>query len=364
MADSSSNASFKVLNQDFVKLDCFDGTNFNRWKDRMMFLLTTLNVGYVLNPKFEAISEASQDASSEEKANVADLKKKRQEDEYICRRHILNTLSDRLYDLYMPSTSLTNVWKVLETKYSTERQGIDKFLIMKYLEFKMLDSIPILDQVHELQVLVNRLRNLKVILSETFQVGAIISKLPSTWNEYRKKLHHMQEDFTVEKIMRRLQIEEETRKIDVLDFSNSYNVNDVNEKPKKNNKRKAPDGSSNNKNKNDKKNNRKCYGCNKKGHYIKDCNFVKKLKKDASQAKANLVENENQEFIAIVTGLKGLQIGIVTEVHMATTKYVGWWVDSGASVHICNDMTQFKSYKEAIDKKVLTGNHYEVKVLG
>jgi len=42
--------------KNFVKLDRFDGTNFNRWKDKMMYLLTTLNVTYVLNPKLEAIS--------------------------------------------------------------------------------------------------------------------------------------------------------------------------------------------------------------------------------------------------------------------------------------------------------------------
>jgi len=62
MADSSSTASFKVLNQDFVKVNRFDDTNFNRWKDTMMFLLTALNAAYVLNSKLEAISEASQDA--------------------------------------------------------------------------------------------------------------------------------------------------------------------------------------------------------------------------------------------------------------------------------------------------------------
>ena len=61
MADSSSTASFKVLKQDFVKVR-FDDTNFNRWKDTMMFLLTALNAAYVLNSKLEAISEASQDA--------------------------------------------------------------------------------------------------------------------------------------------------------------------------------------------------------------------------------------------------------------------------------------------------------------
>ena len=228
----------------------------------------------------------------------------------------------------------------------------------------MLYSITILDRVHELQVLVNRLCDLKVVLPEPFQVGTIILKLSSTWNGYRKKLLHMQEDFTVEKIMRHLPIEEETRESDASHFLNSSNVKYVNEKPKKNNKMKAPDRSNNNKNKNDKKNNRKCYGCNKKGHYIKDCNLVKKLKRDASQAKVNLVENENQEFVATVTDLKDLQIGMATEVHRATTKSVGWWMDSGASVHICNDRAQFKSYVEAVDKEVLMGNHSVAKVLG
>jgi len=78
----------------------------------------------------------------------------------------------------------------------------------------------------------------------------------------------------------------------------------VNEKPKTNNKRKAPDGGNTNKEKNGRKKNRKWYGCNKKGHNIKDCNLVKLLKRETSQAKANLVENENQEFVAMVTGLK------------------------------------------------------------
>ena len=59
MADSTSSVSFKVLNQDFVKLDRFDGTNFKRWKDKMMFLLTALNVAYVLNLLLETIPEVS-----------------------------------------------------------------------------------------------------------------------------------------------------------------------------------------------------------------------------------------------------------------------------------------------------------------
>lgn len=81
----------------------------------MIFLLTVLNVAYVLNPKVDTIFEASQDASPEEKTKVANLKKKRQEDGYVCRGHILNTLPDRLYVLYMPISSPNEIWKALET---------------------------------------------------------------------------------------------------------------------------------------------------------------------------------------------------------------------------------------------------------
>ncbi|PKI78962.1 hypothetical protein CRG98_000603 [Punica granatum] len=82
------------------------------------------------------------------------------------------------------------IWKALEEKYNTER-----------------------------------LCNLKVIIPESQQVGAIISKLPSSWNDYRKKLLHMAEDFTVEKILRHLRIEEETRKRDAVYLPQGSKVN-------------------------------------------------------------------------------------------------------------------------------------------
>jgi len=75
------------------------------------------------------------------------------------------------------------------------------------------------------------------------------------------------------------------------------------------------------------------------------------LKTDASQAKANLVKNGNQEFVPMVTDLKGLQIGMVTEVHMATTKSIGWWVDSGASVHIAMTRKNSRVIRKPLTRK-------------
>ena len=40
--------SLQQMTQNFMKLERFDGGNFRRWQKKMHFLLTTLNVAYVL----------------------------------------------------------------------------------------------------------------------------------------------------------------------------------------------------------------------------------------------------------------------------------------------------------------------------
>ena len=59
-----------------------------------------------------------------------------------------------------------------------EKEGTEKFLISKYFKFVMVDTKSILDQIHELHIIVTKLQELKVEISKSFQVGAIIAKLP------------------------------------------------------------------------------------------------------------------------------------------------------------------------------------------
>ena len=135
--------------------------------------------------------------SDEDTDEIKAQRKKREEDELICRWHILNTLSNHLYDLYTSMKSLKEIWNALETKYKTKKVGMNKFIIQKYFDYKMLDNILVLDQVHELQILINKLRDLSINIPESFQMGAIIVKLPPSGNSFRKLLH-MSEDLTLE----------------------------------------------------------------------------------------------------------------------------------------------------------------------
>lgn len=53
--------------------------------------------------------------------------KKREEDDEQCRGHILNLLSDHLYDLFCSIKSPRDIWYVLEEKYMTEKRGRNHF---------------------------------------------------------------------------------------------------------------------------------------------------------------------------------------------------------------------------------------------
>lgn len=105
-----------------------------------------------------------------------------------------------------------------------------------------------------------------------------------------------------------------------------------------------------------------CRHYGKKGHFIRDCRFKKN--EDAKLNKANLVEENSTEVI--IAMVSEMQIGMITELSMAAaTKSSDWWLDSGATIQVCNDKTQFKTYTtEYHSQEVLLGNHSSATVLG
>ncbi|KAL0303193.1 UNVERIFIED_CONTAM: Retrovirus-related Pol polyprotein from transposon TNT 1-94 [Sesamum radiatum] len=271
-----------MMNQEFVKLNCFDGTNYPRWKDKMMFLLTFLKIAYVLD-----INQPATEPKEGDTDEIKATRIKRGEDELLCRGHILNAFSDHLFDLYSSIKSPLKIWNALEQKYNNKKQGTDKFLTMKYFEFAMRDGVSIMDQVHEMQIYVSKLKDLKIEIPKAIQVGAIIAKLPLSWNNYRDKLLHSTKDFSVDQLLKHLRIEEETRIRDkMFQVQPNSKVNFVSEKNKNTNpsgvgnKRKSFDSDSN-------KRHVTCYNCGKKGHIKKDCRFRKKQKKE--EIRKNLV---------------------------------------------------------------------------
>ncbi|OVA14374.1 hypothetical protein BVC80_8553g8 [Macleaya cordata] len=85
--------SIQAMNQDFTKIERFDREDFTRWQEKMMFFLTTLQLSYILGENLEPILDETPEDSTEVKMD----RMKRKEEEFLCRRHILNALSSTIY---------------------------------------------------------------------------------------------------------------------------------------------------------------------------------------------------------------------------------------------------------------------------
>ena len=73
-------------------------------------------------------------ASDEDIDEIKVQRKKQEENKLICRGNILNTLSNRLYDLYTSMNSPKEIWNNLEAKFKTEKVDTNKFIIQKYFD--------------------------------------------------------------------------------------------------------------------------------------------------------------------------------------------------------------------------------------
>ncbi|GKD65788.1 hypothetical protein Tco_1307896, partial [Tanacetum coccineum] len=106
----------------FRKLDKFEGSDFRHWPKKMHFLLTSLKVAYVLStPRPEFVEE--------ETLKQTRKRCKWDNDNYICRGHILNGMSDALFDVYQNMESAKELWDQLEAKYMAEDTSSKKFLV-------------------------------------------------------------------------------------------------------------------------------------------------------------------------------------------------------------------------------------------
>ena len=110
-AEMSFGVKVQFQEKESVKLNKFDGTNYLRWQDRMSWLLTTLNMYYLLDPTLQPVAAPKDYDPPEVRARLVTEKMKRETDEMVCRGHILNSLTNRLYDVYRTYKTPQEVWR-------------------------------------------------------------------------------------------------------------------------------------------------------------------------------------------------------------------------------------------------------------
>ncbi|CAL2270711.1 unnamed protein product [Prunus armeniaca] len=130
------------------KPEKFNGTDFKRWQQKILFDLITLNLAKFLK------EDASTTGTSIEAVDVANAW---YHSDFLCKNYILNELDNTLYNVYSPIKIAKALWESLDKKYKIEDAGMKKFVIGRFLDFKMVDSKKVINQVQELQVILHEI---------------------------------------------------------------------------------------------------------------------------------------------------------------------------------------------------------------
>ncbi|KAK3035664.1 hypothetical protein RJ639_032536 [Escallonia herrerae] len=173
----------------------FNGKVFKRWQQKMLFYLTTLNLARFLQEDAPDLGENP----DRQTMAVVDAWK---HSDFLCKNYILNGLDNALYNVYSPMVNAKALWESLERKYKTEDAGSKKFVVGKFLDFKMLDSKTLI--LHDINAE-------GMVLGESFQVAALIEKLSPTWKDFKNYLKHKYKEMKLEDLIVRLRIEEDNR---------------------------------------------------------------------------------------------------------------------------------------------------------
>ncbi|XP_075103720.1 uncharacterized protein LOC142178289 [Nicotiana tabacum] len=291
------------------KPEKFSGVDFKCWQQKIFFYLTILSLQRFISEDIPVLRE---ETPANERFVVTEAWK---HSDFLFKNYILSCLEDGLYSVYNVMETLKELWNALEKKYKTEDAGLKKFVAAKFMDFKMVDSKSVITQVQEPQVIVHDL------LAEAFQVATFIEKLPPMWKDFKNYLKHKRKEMMLEDLIVRLRIEEDNKAVEKKSRENlTIMGTNIVEEASTSKRRKKPSGPKNYPRKKKFKDN--CHNCGKVGHKAAECRAPKKDKK---KSQANMIE-KNYEIDDLCA--------VLSECNLIENPRE-WWIDPGATHHVC-----------------------------
>ncbi|CAM8904976.1 unnamed protein product [Rhodiola kirilowii] len=333
------------------KPEKFNGLNFSTWQPKMHFrlhfYLSQLGLGRCLTEETLRVAENETDRQVLMAYNAW------KDSEYLCRNYVLNSLNDVLYKVYKTKSTAKEVWEAVDRKYRPENAGSKKYTVGRFLEFQMVDSKTVTSQVNDLQFIMHDMNSEGMVVNEPFQVAAVIEKLPSGWKDFKNYLKHKRKEMSMEDLVIRLKNEEDNRSSDKRLKLSTGRANVVehgeSSKGKKPFNKLGPKGGTIKK-KTHSKFAGKCFNCDKEGHRAADCKSKQKKKK-----KVNVAEGDDEDLL----------VAVISQLNLADSNPKEWWLDTGATHHICSDKNAFSELKLSENgEKVYMGNSATSEVKG
>ncbi|GKA86635.1 hypothetical protein Tco_0808346 [Tanacetum coccineum] len=126
----------------------FNGQNFKRLQQKMFFYLTTLGLARFSKETVPQVEPPAEGQSSN--AQAVQAVEAWKHSDFLCHNYVLNGLIDPLYNVYCKTTTAKELWESLERKCKTEDAGTKKFVVARFLDYKMDDSKNVISQVQDL----------------------------------------------------------------------------------------------------------------------------------------------------------------------------------------------------------------------
>ncbi|XP_021765500.1 uncharacterized protein LOC110730027 [Chenopodium quinoa] len=183
---------------DLSKVESLDGINYKGWSQRMLIAFEQVEIDYVLfrdapkpieqtNTMIEIPSTpvlGNKESSSSQMtttvvANESEIKKFDRDNKFV-RGHLLNSMKYNIFDLYVNMKSAKEMWESLEKKYGADDAGKKKYVTGNWLNFKLVDTKPIMDQVHVYENYVAEILAQVMKMCEILQANVLIEKLPDS----------------------------------------------------------------------------------------------------------------------------------------------------------------------------------------
>ncbi|GJW40240.1 zinc finger, CCHC-type containing protein [Tanacetum coccineum] len=256
----------------------------------MHFLLTTLKVVYVITTPMPKLIE------DDDTVETIRRRAKWENDDYICRGHILNGKSDSLFDIYQNVESAKLLWNSLESKYMTEDASSKKFLDFKHTLKHGKDDLSLVQLGSHLRIE----ESLRTQNSDKGKGKEVAGSSVNMTEEGGKNKNNKQ------------------NKRKKLGFNENNGSSGSNKKPKL-----------------------ECWKCGKTGHFKRDCRSGNKKNNTNAGGSGKGSKDQSQDLgqnlVPVWNRFVKNYVSLICEAFYVQVDAIAWWIDSGATTHVCKD---------------------------
>lgn len=126
-------------------------------------------------------TDKSKKADDETKAKV-------KKDNKTVRFHLLKHMMNSLFDICVKQKYAKDICNILETGYGADNDGGNKYVVGKWLQFQIVDSKPIMDQVHEYKNMAADVFTEGIKMCDILRANVLLEIFSPFWSDYRNNL--------------------------------------------------------------------------------------------------------------------------------------------------------------------------------